>query len=168
MAAHTPGPWVAEPTPQDQNPDPEFDLTDAPFWIADVNGMGEVLALVNVTVNDDEAFANACLIAKAPELLASCKELRAVLVHALDVIALAVGIDLRDRIAEDLAQRGFAPGIIGVRADGVIAEAEGRPTPQAMTMDPEPIEIKDDEDLSRGRQRDGSTDNPTAARNEVE
>lgn len=129
MAAHTPGPWVAEPTPPNVYND--VDATETPFWIVDA-ATGEVLATFHNTANDDEAFANASVCAKAPDLLASCQELRAVLLAALDVIAITVGIEGRDRIAEDLARRGFSPGIIGVRADGVIAEAEGRPKPTAL------------------------------------
>jgi hypothetical protein len=140
MAAHTPGPWVAEPTPKDK--DPEIDFTDAPFWIADTRHLGEVLAVVHITANN-EAEANARLMAKAPELLDCCIELREVLLAALDVIAIRAGREAADHYVDDLRTRGFVPGIIGLRADVVIADAEGRPRPPG--IDPDPKDDADDQ-----------------------
>lgn len=133
MAAHTPAPWVVEPVPKDN--DPEFDFSDAPFWIADTH-TGEVLALVHNTAGD-EAFANAVVMAKGPELLACCKELRGALLAAIHVITTRADPAAADAYVDDLTKLGFAPGIIGQRADGVIAEAEGRPRSSAMESDHE-------------------------------
>lgn len=66
---------------------------------------------------------HAPLIAKAPDLLASVKELRDALAGAMRVIA---DNDLVDDFMDEIAQAGVKNGV-GVRADALIAEIEGAP-----------------------------------------
>lgn len=95
-------------------------------WVTDAP-LSELDAIVR------ERFSQAD---RAPDLLACCKELREALLVALDVIATRAGKEAADAYVDDLTKRGFEPGIIGLRADGVIAEAEGRPRPQLIPTDP--------------------------------
>jgi hypothetical protein len=74
----------------------------------------------------EEWYANAPLIAAAPELLASTKELRAALAAAMRVISNEACVDqATDAFIAELAHLGIPDGI-GVRADAAIARAEGK------------------------------------------
>ena len=73
----------------------------------------------------------------APQLLESCKELREALAGAMRVIAAhacADGQMLTEDFVTEIARLHISPGI-GVRADDVIARAEGRPR---RPVEPEP------------------------------
>jgi len=59
------------------------------------------------------------------DLLASCKELREALAGAMRVISTSEQADLTDCFVEEMARIGITDGI-GVRADSIIAKAEGR------------------------------------------
>lgn len=128
----TPGPWRADET-----------------WSRSVGGPGErrhtfeiythaeILAHRHIAtvVDRAEMSANARLIAAAPELLESCKELRDALAAAMRVIVdldrlKRVGVadlltDSREqRFVEELHAIGIKDGI-GVRAEQAIQRAEG-------------------------------------------
>lgn len=62
MTAHTPGPWNLQIVPWGE----DFDLK--------IVSKGVVLATMNKTALENNADANARLIAAAPELLAACIE----------------------------------------------------------------------------------------------
>jgi hypothetical protein len=76
--------------------------------------------------------------AAAPALLASCKELRDALAGAMRVIAshASDSDELTEAFVAEMARLHIPPGI-GVRADDVIARAEGRPRPVPVEPEPE-------------------------------
>ncbi len=82
----------------------------------------------------DQALANARLIAAAPELLAACKELVVACAAAMRVVANLDALHLigasaetrQQRLVDELHVSGVVNGF-GVRANAIIAKAEGRP-----------------------------------------
>lgn len=107
---HTPGPWDAQGI----------------YFFADPL-VGETIPLGEMNykfISFDEAKANARLIAAAPELLASCKELRDALAAAMRVIATSECV-FAGAFADELAEAAVPSGF-GVRAQFAIAKAEGK------------------------------------------
>jgi hypothetical protein len=116
----TPGPWTAR----------GFHVYGAGVKIAESSSA--VSVPVSTTARE-QAIANARLIAAAPDLLATCKALREAVCGAMRVIAdLDTGLLLgasaetrQQRFVDEMHRLGIADGF-GVRADAVIAKAEGR------------------------------------------
>lgn len=89
-------------------------------------------------MKDGESVANARLVAAAPDLLASCNELREALAGAMRVIhahdngwrgATSLGLtSLTDIFVEEMARIGIANGV-GVRADAAIAKTKASQEP---------------------------------------
>lgn len=120
-APHTPGPWLCENVAD----------REGGIGVFNVKGATYRIAVVPLRLEDGEQEANARLIATAPELLATAKELREALCGAMRVIA---GIDTATRMgieAVDYMQKfvdemhliGLEDGF-GVRAQAVIAKAD--------------------------------------------
>lgn len=114
---HTPGPW-------------EY---DGKFTV----GIPHASGLLPFRVMPEDAR----LIVKAPDLLASCKELREALAGAMRVIAthaLREGLTdcdaLTDAFVAEMTRLDIAPGV-GVRADDLIAQVEGRPRRVPIDLD---------------------------------
>lgn len=72
-AAHTPGPWIVRQFPTGANARGTLWVTDA---IPDQDGKVVANAVCSVAMTNDDATANAELIASAPSLLAESQRLR--------------------------------------------------------------------------------------------
>lgn len=114
MSAHTEGPWLTTKS---------CPVRRQPFAIAQVRAANLIAGVFDdVSGGESVAEANAHLIAAAPELLASCKELREALAAAMRAIATCNGADA---FISEIKSAGVPNGV-GVRADAIIAKAEGR------------------------------------------
>jgi hypothetical protein len=104
MSKHTPGPW--EYTEHDIGDDA---FIVVPCNIVAKNGVfvvdfdGGLYSWEGAKASNDERYANARLIAAAPDLLAACKEALAAIV-ALDVASQPWGDDVYKRIAAAIAK----------------------------------------------------------------
>lgn len=89
--------------------------------------IGPVAELKYLIANDAEQLANAHLIAAAPDMFASLKEMRDALAAAMRVIEAATPdkADIIDCFLDELKAAGVLNGV-GVRATAAIANAEGR------------------------------------------
>jgi hypothetical protein len=106
--SHTPGPWI---------------------WIHDTTTLVGVNNHVVLAIDLPEFIGDEdkALLAAAPDLLDSCKELRDALAGAMRVMvghACAEGDALTEDFIAEMARLHIADGI-GVRADTIIAKAEG-------------------------------------------
>lgn len=92
-------------------------------------------ALIKVGDAGDDMLELCDAIGKAPELLASCKELREALAGAMRVIAFDAENDaLTEAFVAEMARLQIPPGI-GVRAEDAIAQAEGKPRPRPIDLE---------------------------------
>jgi hypothetical protein len=107
----TPGPWRAR-----------VKRTGESWWVVAPKDNGEGY-LAECVARQDANEANAHLIAAAPDLLASCKELREALAGAMRVISTSDQADLTDCFVEEMERIGIVDGI-GIRADTAIQKAE--------------------------------------------
>jgi hypothetical protein len=100
MSKHTPGPWRIEAEPHRD----ELICTDR----------HQIATVLAVSMEDDQAAANARLIAAAPELLVACKSL------------LIIAINLRDE-CHDLQLGVDHPAAVELvkRVQNIIAKAQG-------------------------------------------
>lgn len=109
---HTPAPWSTGGIFDPNGPDPRSHV-----WSARPRGkQAGVVVAENVRLRDAE------LIAAAPDLLASLKEMREACAAAMRLLHT---VYLDERFVSDVHQLGIADGF-GVRADRAIAKAEGR------------------------------------------
>lgn len=120
----TPGPWVL---------DGNWIGTESPDGVG-IHDSIAALHAMDPVLGDDGGFedfdfgpiteANGRLMAAAPNLLSSCKELRDALACAMRVVVEYGASDLNDRIMLEMVAAGIFPGV-GVRADAAIAKASG-------------------------------------------
>lgn len=111
---NTPGPWRAGKAGDQIVAD--VPIENGPGGSDSVDYYGGYLVAESV------APCNQPLIAAAPDLLASCKELREALAASMRVLDAA---NLQDAFLEAMHAAGVVNGI-GVRADAAIAKAKGR------------------------------------------
>jgi hypothetical protein len=112
----TPGPWTACVTQLHGVPRERQ-------YVTVHNGIMSIAKMIGSEGNTDLAMPDALLIAAAPELLKSCKELRDALAGAMRVIV-NHDCDVASAFEREMNRLGIKPGV-GVRADEAIAKAEG-------------------------------------------
>lgn len=107
--SHTPGPWTAVGC-----------AVEGPFTPSGRKKFGIVCEAVKGT--EEQARANAKLVAAAPDLLIACKEMREVSAHMMRFIADNVSTEAMMRFADSMENAAFAG--FGVRAQDAILKAE--------------------------------------------
>ena len=117
-AAPTPGPWhTGNELGGNYGQEARYSVRDRDsFIVADV--------WADCVTLRPHARANAHLIAAAPELLESCRELRVAGAALMRIVAQHVRADIVDRFAAEMDAMGMSG--FGTRAQAAIAKAEGR------------------------------------------